>query len=574
MLLPFTKIRQSKERKQAEHFVRKGLSMLEGNFFNKAMYEFQQAVELNPDIVSSMLTKQLENKLEDGRDEAALNIGLIVIKIQNDNYKLINTLGNCARKLKKYKQANTLYRQAFRINRAYDIAIYNLAASMGRVSKYDYDVKNLIDRFANINDYILPRYKNGPDFIEKITEKLEKNRKEETHTKESNLETLKDDEATIQTSTTKPPEPEPKPVTYVTICEDIKDLIKWSSQDLSTPEKITRFEENIFDLGLYALSKNDTSLALKCFFQLKKRKSNMEHLDMLITLAMDIEQPSKKLVQHLMILLGEDKTNRYLNVNLGLMFKRKKNRILSYKYLAIGALLLDKTGGIYCRLELVEMADNELEVGNLEKAFKLYQLVDSEKDFIHVKLNIAQIFLYQNQLAEALLIYKKIQEIDPENEIPKIKLQEIHDNYFNKGEELFFVRKYSASAAFFDKALGACRLPETIRKTSSVYRQLMDYKTANQLMNEYSILKKKNKSIDSEEQRKAYIQQGKAHLVQKNYDNALEYFERAFPMKADKDVFVYIAHILKAQNKTRQLKDHMLNWKKMIDEEGISFDQL
>ncbi len=60
MLLPFARIRQSRERKHAEMLARKGLSLLEGNFYNKAMFEFQSALELNPDIVIGMRTKQLD----------------------------------------------------------------------------------------------------------------------------------------------------------------------------------------------------------------------------------------------------------------------------------------------------------------------------------------------------------------------------------------------------------------------------------------------------------------------------------------------------------------------------------
>ena len=52
-------------------------------------------------------------------------------------------VGNCARRQKNYKQANNLYRHALKINPKYQVAFYNLAASMGKVEKYDEVPRNI-----------------------------------------------------------------------------------------------------------------------------------------------------------------------------------------------------------------------------------------------------------------------------------------------------------------------------------------------------------------------------------------------------------------------------------------------
>ena len=49
----------------------------------------------------------------------------------------------------------------------------------------------------------------------------------------------------------------------------MKERIQQIAEDLSTKESVTEFEDMVFNLGLYALSKRDADLALKCFLQLK-----------------------------------------------------------------------------------------------------------------------------------------------------------------------------------------------------------------------------------------------------------------------------------------------------------------
>ena len=576
MVLMLTKIRKARNRKQAEVIVKKGLNYLEDNFQHKAMYEFQKASELDAEIVSEYLSDRLEKSLKKNLYETALSIGSIIMKIKDRDFELANKLGNCARKLKRYKQANNLYRQALRFNRKYTIALYNLAASMGRIHHYDNDVKLLVDRFDKTEELVLPRYRIAPDFIDRTIVRIKKEKTAELEgsevvTDQIDSEVEESDLLALKTKKGKKELLEPK---YSEVCGSIRRLIELASKDLSTESRIAEFENYIFNLGLYALSKKDAGLAQKCFLQLKKRKSKIEYLDMLMTLAISVEDPSDEVMESMMKLLAEDKSNRYLNVNLGLLYKRQRNNLLSYKYLAMGALLLDQTNNVYCRNELLEMADKEIEIGNLKKAHKIYEMVNHEIENVHVKSNIGQILIYQNQYSAAIPIYKRILELDPKFDQANQKLDEIHDHYLKEGEEMFYVRKFSNSVKFYEKALSARRLPETIKITANVYHQLMDFKAEKALLGEYRELKCQQKKKDKEKLRLDYVQKGKEHLLNKKFDEAVEFFEKAFSMKVDKDVFVYLAHILKTQKRTQELKYLMDRWKKMLQTEGISFDQI
>ena len=579
MLSPFAKFRKTRDRKEAQFIVRKGLSFLEDNFQHKAMYEFQKALELDKETVAEYLTSQLELNLKENSYESALSIGVIVIKINKNDYELANKLGNCARKLNRYKQANNLYRQALRLNRKFSNALYNLAASMGRIPYYDNDVKLLVDRFDKITDFVLPGYLISPDFIENTKNRITREKNAEPEKQSQTEPAAKQILSKVEDETLPARKVEngihssgePK---YSEVCESIRHLIKQASTDLSIESKIVEFEAYVFNLGLYALSKKDPGLAQKCFLQLKNRKSKFEHLDMLITLAIYIENPDNNVMDHMMRLLAKDKTNRYINVNIGLLYRKRKNSLLSYKYLAIGALLLDKSNNIYCRTELMETADKEIEIGNLKKAFEIYKMLDSEIKNIHVKENIGQIHIYQNQYSDAIPFYKKILKMDPEYETAIQKLEEIHNHFTEKAEESFSVRKFANSVKLYEKALKACRIPETIKKTATVYHQLMDVKAEKTLMEEYRELRRQQKGKEKEQSRQSYIKKGKEYLLKKEYNKAFDSFDKALSMKVDKDVFVYLAHILKAQKRTAELKLLMERWKRMLQTQGISFDQI
>lgn len=553
MFLPFSRFRKSRSRKQAESLVKKGINLLQGNLQHKALFQFQQAIEIDPDIVGEMLYAEFEKSHKRGDDELSLSIGRIVLKIRVNDFELANKLGNCARKLKKYKEANEYYRQAFRINRNYEIAFYNLAASMGRIPRFNNDVKELVDQFSHINAYVLPHYKLNQQYLELIIQEIKS-------------EQSKAVAGIVRQDSNTP--------SYTEICDYIRKQIKAVAAKDPSANKQKEFESQVFNLGLFALSRKDCKLALKCFLQLKKRNCQLEYLDLVIILAMDLESPSKKLVEEMMLLLAKDKTNRYLNVNLGIMFRKQGKRILAYKYLATTALLLEKSGGIYCRMELVRMADQEMELGNLKKALRIYQLVNSEIENIQVKSNIGQILLYQSRYSEALPIFQEILAIDPAFPVAKQKLMEIHDYFLEKGEELVEIKKYTTALPYFEQALTAARLPETVKKMADLYRQMMDTEKAETLYNEYKATIQKSENTEGEETRLAYIQQGKELLLKKEYQQATELFEKAFLLKVDKDVFVFLAHIYKVQKRTKDLQNLMMRWKEKINQEGIRFEDI
>ena len=163
--------KEDKTAKLIEHHINEGLAQLSKKMYNGAMMDFGKAIALDPKLVFPLLLKELEKVAESGDLEAALSIGLNLLKERKNDFELANKLGNFARKMKDYKQAAALYKTANKINKNFKLAFYNLAACDVKASLYDEQIINSISQFKSTKDYILPSYIGGESFVENFTKR-------------------------------------------------------------------------------------------------------------------------------------------------------------------------------------------------------------------------------------------------------------------------------------------------------------------------------------------------------------------------------------------------------------------
>ncbi len=552
----------------------KGLFLIRGKLYKQAIAEFTRALEENREVVAQKLLDTYSEYSKTDDDEAILSLGLVITKIKDDDCELFNALGNCARRLKNFPKANELYRKALRIDRSFSMAFYNLAASMGKVNKFDLEVKKSIDQFGDPDDCILPEYLNDPEIVNKFIRQINARRekqseqiqtliqKKEEKLKRQEVEGVKKLVHRIESEEKKLKEPI-QPAVYA----HLRQVIKKTWKQLSIEQSRMTLQGNRFNLGLYALSQKDSSLALECFNRLKKESSPVEHLDMMVGLCLHLEKRTEEATQCLLSLLNKDPNNRYLNVNLGIVYKKAGNRLLSYKYLIVGAFLLEQSDGLYSSAQISRRADEYYESKVYDKALKLYRLVASEKPNVHTLMKIGNILLQQDNLVEAIVAFREIQHIDPDSKHAELKLRGIHNKYFQQAEQFFQEKNYVKATDFYDKALELFKLPETLLKAADTYRRLKNAGQASELHNEYERVTKQKKGEELEKKRQMHIEKGKAFMKRKDFNNAIVNFEEAFKMKVDKDVFVFLAHIFKGLKQTRKLSELTRQWKGLMDRE-------
>jgi len=566
MLIP--RYKKNKLTKNQDAILKKGLLLLKDKLYKQAMIELKIALQHNPSAVIPELEILFE-KYEEGESiEIALTIGLVLFQV-NKSEELALKLGNYSRKLKNYKQANSLYREALKINRNNKLAFYNLAASMGKVDKYDQDVIKLINRHFDVNDYVFPNYIGGNATINQLKEEIKKTKFEQRNYRIKQLQTLKegiDDSKGNQSLETIEVELEQLTSDKIEVSLDELTEAFQKKRDEASGKKMNLEEQNqyytdIFNFGLYALLENDIGTALDNFLLLKQREQEIEDLDLCLALASDLNGHREEALRIMQKAINQHPENRLLNINLALIFKKNGNKLLSYKYQAIASSLLEKSDGCMHLSEMMDRADNHFKHEKLDDALKLYRIVAVESNHIKAWLNIGEIYFLKKRHIEALEAFKEIQKIDPDSKLVQHKMKDIHDHYCLKGDELFNESKFSQAAVLYERALNVVRTAETIEKLISVYKRLNKNRQVQDLYEEQQVLYKKQIEIDKENKRLDYIEQGKIQLRLKNFDAAINNFENAFGLRADKDVFAFLAHIYKSLNRKRMLKDLVERWK-------------
>jgi tetratricopeptide (TPR) repeat protein len=533
MLNAFTKNKIEKQSQKAGTNLKKGVVLLKGKLYKQAVIELKLALEL--DMETSTL--QLETMFSDffkARDlEASLSVGLVLLTVRTKDFELANRVGNIARKLHNFKQANNLYKQSLRINKSFIKAYYNLAASMGKVDKFDLDVKKSIEQFASFDNYVLPDYQNDQKIVSEMMGQWEEKNKD---TRESISEVREN------------------------IANHLRQAVKENWKKYSNTEGKIVLQGDIYNMGLFALSCGDSLTAMENFTKLKKQNSKIPYLDMIMALSSVGMGNGKKAVAELVALLGENQFDRYLNFNLGLLYKKIKNRLLSFKFLSIAASLLEKSEGQFSHTDILKIADGHFENGNLKKSLFLYKLVKAETPNIHAITRIGEIYLTNNNYTEAVVAFKAILAIEPDSQFALQKLKDIHDHYVEKADEVIKDKKIAQAIVLYERALTIERVPETIEKTAKLYIRLKKNEKSDELMEEIEELKKKKLQSIQEEKRRIHVTKGKAYLKKKDFTKAIENFENAFSLRMDKDVFVYLAHIYKGLKRTNALNYLLQRW--------------
>jgi tetratricopeptide (TPR) repeat protein len=166
--------------------------------------------------------------------------------------------------------------------------------------------------------------------------------------------------------------------------------------------------------------------------------------------------------------LGKNEYNRYHNVNLGLMYRKNKKKFLATKYLVKTAALLEKSSGIYSMRDLLALAEENYDQGNLKKALNYFTIASTEVPTADIWNSIGSIHVEMKKYDEAVEAFRFMAQLDPKSKAADSKIKEIHDYYMEKGEKLFLDHKFKPSVDYYHKALGVLRLPDTIKQTADV----------------------------------------------------------------------------------------------------------
>lgn len=560
---------------QVDGMLARGLRFLRGDLVEQASKEFLLAFEKLPGYFAEEIEPALNDYLQKEDYEKALLIGLIILKVKTDDYRLANTIGNCARKLKKYKQANNLYRLAMRANKDFNQAFYNFAASLAKVEKFDLEVQDLVEKYIYSEHFFLPAflpesrviddladeltYQNRGRQVEEVRQLIEKEHNLELNGDISSAEEVEKKIIERQKRSNKPG--------YEQITEVLKFRAKKAERDFGTSvserENVT-WQYHIYNLGLFAFQNEDISLAQKCFKELKNEHSKLPNVKMLNALIYELRGHRDEAIADLFEQLKQNNKDRFVNINLGLIYHRANNRLLTYKYLVTGSFLLEKSEGLFSLEDIFQLADETLRQGGLNRSLNLFQLIVEESDNTNAWAKIGDIYWQMLETEDSIKAYKEILRIDPDSKLGYSRLRKIHDNYCQKATNFTEGSKFSLAVLEYDKALNVLRVTETLKKASEAYKVVQKSAISLNLQMEYQEAVANELKEKQETLRLRLIKKGKESLRAKKIQPAIKCFEQAFDMKVDKDVLMFLAYIYRNLKRKEALNHLLKRWRKMV----------
>lgn len=568
MFESFKKSLVDRQEEEIQGHLSKGRTHIEGKMFNQALIDFNKALDIDRELVYPKLIEMLEEFSASGNVEGALSVGLNLLQDDPKNAELANKLGNFAREARDFKQAAELYKHAIRADKKFNLPIYNLAACHARIPKYDDQAVDAVHNFDKVESYIFPDYLGGPPIMEQATEVILQKKESEHEIKVQQLEEqILDHTRSGETEEAGKLEIEKESlnanrgqVTADDMHAYFDELIMEDSGNMYT---------HMYNHGIYCLNIADHEMALEQFVEIGKAKLKMklEYLPLCISLAKAMSGNLDGAIKDIVKMLGANRYNRYYNANLGLMYRQKGEKLLSYKYLGLASFLLEKSEGLYSLHDLEVAADDKMEKGRFKDALQLYTVIVSESDNVKAWQQIGEIHLKQNHFVEAIPPFLKLQKIDPDSEVAKAKLGELYQFFMGKGDELFTERKFKPCATNIEYALQIKRDIPGIEKAISAYQQLQNKEKVKAFRLEIEEIKEAEKEKQKQAEIQQHIDQGHELLKQKNYLKAAESFEAAYRMQRNQDIFLLLIKIYKGMHKEDLIQDLIHRRNQMIEYE-------
>ncbi|MCG8333495.1 MAG: tetratricopeptide repeat protein [Proteobacteria bacterium] len=531
MLESFVKRQKNKRLQKAKELVQKGLSQLVQKAYKQATISLTLALEELEEEVAPLLEDEFDRLLVTGKLEAIRAVGLVLLKTRPKDADLLNMMGNYARKLREVKEANHFYRQALKVNKSHQFAFSNLAASLANVDLFDEQIEKVMAMFQENNSYYLPEFKNGV--------------------------VLSGEED------------------YEETCEKLRKAIKENWRNRSIMEGKIVLQNDIFNLGLYALTNGDAELAYENFEKLLKQKSTISELNMLLALTKTLHHSSlQESINMLVEQVKDDPQNRLINGNLGLLFRRAGNKLLAMKHFLICYDQLKQYDGFFTHGALVRAANRKYKERHFKKALQLFKIATKDSEDFDLWEKLANLQYQLKDINGALQSYKKVVSFAPDSAEARHKLNLIYNSYVKKAEELEAANKPQQAAVIYERALQIERSPKILKSTAAIYKSLRQFDKAEDLLHESHLIKTKEKNQELEVRRQSLINKGKEHTKRQEFTAAIEQLENAARIKLDKDVFMYLAHIYKGLKRKRALQDLINRWDQITQSEAVKLSNV
>lgn len=561
--------------KALDEILKEGLRRLHEKVYDKATSLFQQALKEAGEFASRELYACFDKAYADGHFEECQAIGNALSETEIQSYIFLNRLGNCERKLKNYIKANQYYKNALKLKPDYILARHNLSAGIARVEKYDAEIATSIKTVSSHRTLLFPEYQPNKNLHKRkeILNLLLKFKKEKEHQllgalldeKKKLIKNGANDEIRGITERIKNQLQLEECATLSRGEYDslLVELLEEKWEKLSNSEqKILEIE--VYNLGLSYLEKGEGKKGGDCFLKLLNRNANFFYLEMLMGLSEFMNGPSDSSLNELKSFFAQEPDNRYININLGIIYRERKNSVRSDTHFLLAAKRFEELDGLIYSKDIYNRGEELHSLDRDDKALIFYQTAYKELENPKILNHIGKIYLESENYQEALDTYRQILNMDPSYKPALKTILRIHEICGIIGRQKVRDGEPEEGLVYLKLALDALKDVETLRSMVVCYRKLKNKDAVLRLEKECTELLKKQEKETLEEQFSRLVDGGKKAMKEKKYDKSIQCFEKALMLKPDKNVFVFLAHIYKNLNRTKALLALISNYKNRL----------
>lgn len=550
-----------------------GINLLQEGRFKASSLSLQKVLKRNVPFVSALLMDKFQFYQKEGLFEEALQVGQIILKERPEDPSLLNNLGNIARKVNDSDRALYFFDLVLEKNPKNKQILLNKIACLEKINLYDREIEAMLVANAHFDGFIVPEpllqwsHQKQKSITNILTHKMlvKRNERLQVLMLRQELLELQDQAQEAKAVGLLIQKEEERSLPQELTPEEIKNVLlqvyheKWK---FLSDKQLIQLEWPIFNLGLYAYSLKKYQFAENCFHKLEGLGCSFFPLELLKILTAWKLGDKENSLQALEKLQQAYPKNRFLLIDLGLMYHSFGEQQLSCRYLLRGAVILSKLSGKYKRSEITELGRVKFQQNDYSGALVLLQEIAEESESERIWIQVGYALVQQRQYRHATTAFHKAQVLHPHSKSIRKNLHKIHNYFCEVGEDQFEQGLYLRAVQAFEDALKAVRKINTIKRTAQLYNVLNKKQASQALMTEYKKILEQRKQEKFKKQRQGHITAGKSFLREKSYSFAIHSFEEAFRMEPDQDVLMFLAHIYKGLNRPIALRELMLRWKR------------
>ena len=537
-----------------------GKSLLNHQFYDRAMIEFSKAIKMNQALASPIII-EIYKELEGSGDlDGLISIGTNLLTIDVGNTELANMLGNYCRSQGNWEKAKSFYEYCLRHNPKAIYPSYNLAATLARVELCDNAAISAIAQFEKLESYQLPNYQqqlphlwemhhtmcspnlqlSGGEDEEEMVEEPPEDPPPKTIESTDKLHSVQETQKSKKTPEQLPPlelEIEPEEILWADLWEYIENN--------TLPDDRQQQLQWVF--ALCCLERGNSKVARRAFETLLQKDGKNLDLHCFWLLTLDRERKTKEALEKLQLLLRKYPYHRYSHANAGYLYWKSDKKISARRHFFLLHKLLECSHGSYHIEDSLKLGKNLEQRKQPQKALKIYTPLLPEIEDTELLSRIGHLYLANQNLDDAYKIFQRILRKEKQNTTSRQALKTIREAYLQQVGDAVKKANWELAAERIEKALTILPTISALKQAIAIYTNLENPKRYRDLL----------RKIEKLEKEKVFKQQDKLLTLakeaeeKKNFRFALGCYEKALRLQPTRQIFLQMIILCETINQEK-----------------------